>query len=102
MTMRDYFAAKAMQGFAADSNYGATLDVMAELSYRWADAMLRHLMREATGEERDPDSGLHHAAHAAWNALARLDLALRKASNVELTGSGRVYRPESSEQSERG
>lgn len=45
---------------------------------RYTDAMLRHLMREATGEERDPDSGLHHAAHAAWNALARLDLALRK------------------------
>lgn len=48
---------------------------------RYTDAMLRHLMREATGEERDPDTGLHHAAHAAWNALARLDLALRKASN---------------------
>ena len=40
MTMRDYFAAKAMQGFAADSNYGETLKVMAEWSYRWADAML--------------------------------------------------------------
>ena len=49
---------------------------------RYTDAMLRHLMREATGEERDPDTDLHHAAHAAWNALARLDLALRKASNV--------------------
>ncbi len=53
---------------------------------RYTDAMLRHLMREATGEERDPDTGLHHAAHAAWNALARLDLALRKASNASVTG----------------
>lgn len=49
---------------------------------RYTDAMLRHLMREATGEERDPDTGLHHAAHCCWNALARLDLALRKASNA--------------------
>lgn len=49
---------------------------------RYTDAMLRHLMREATGEERDPDTDLRHAAHAAWNALARLDLALRKASNA--------------------
>lgn len=40
MTLRDYFAAKAMQGFAADPNYGAKLSVMAECAYEWADAML--------------------------------------------------------------
>ena len=45
---------------------------------RYTDAMLRHLLREATGEELDPDTKLLHAAHAEWNALARLDLALRK------------------------
>lgn len=39
-TIRDYFAAKAMQGFAADPNYDATLEEMAEWSYKWADAML--------------------------------------------------------------
>lgn len=44
---------------------------------RYTDAMLRHLLREASGEQRDPESGQLHAAHAAWNALARLDLALR-------------------------
>jgi hypothetical protein len=49
---------------------------------RYTDAMLRHLLREATGEEHDPDTGLRHAAHAAWNALARLDLALRKAPST--------------------
>ena len=53
---------------------------------RYTDAMLRHLLREAAGEECDPDTGLHHAAHAAWNALARLDLALRKTHNTEVTG----------------
>lgn len=45
---------------------------------RYTDAMLRHLMKEAKGERDDPDTGLRHAAHAAWNALARLDLALRE------------------------
>jgi len=45
---------------------------------RYTDAMLRHLMREADGEMLDPDTKLHHAAHTAWNALARLDLMLRE------------------------
>lgn len=39
------------------------------------DAMFRHLL---AGEERDPESGLLHAAHAAWNALAILELKLRR------------------------
>lgn len=45
---------------------------------RYTDAMLRHLLREATGEEIDPDTGLHHAAQVCWNALARLELTLRR------------------------
>ncbi len=45
---------------------------------RYTDAMLRHFLAEAKGEERDQESGLLHAAHAAWNALARLDLMLRR------------------------
>lgn len=44
---------------------------------RYTDAMYRHLMREAAGEAVDFDTGLLHAAHAAWNALARLELAIR-------------------------
>lgn len=48
---------------------------------RYTDAMLRHLMREAAGENLDPDTQLKHSAHTAWNALARLDLALRKTEN---------------------
>ena len=43
---------------------------------RYTDALLRHLLKEATGELLDPDTGLHHAAHAAWNALARLELII--------------------------
>lgn len=44
---------------------------------RYTDALLRHLLAESRGEVRDPESNLPHAAHAAWNALARLDLLLR-------------------------
>lgn len=47
---------------------------------RYTDAMYRHLMKEASGEQRDEDTELLHAAHAAWNALARLDLMLRSCS----------------------
>jgi hypothetical protein len=45
---------------------------------RYTDAMYRHLLAEAAGESLDPDTKLRHAAHAAWNALARLDLMLRQ------------------------
>ncbi len=38
MTLRDYFAAKAMQGWAADS--GVTTAIGAKWAYEMADAML--------------------------------------------------------------
>lgn len=44
---------------------------------RYGDAMYRHLMSAAKGEEFDRESGLRHLAHAAWNALAVLELLLR-------------------------
>ena len=46
---------------------------------RYTDAMHRHFLQEATGESRDEESGLLHAAQGAWNALARLELMLRAA-----------------------
>lgn len=45
---------------------------------RYSDAMVRHLLKEGSGERLDPDSGLMHAAHTAWGALARLELMLRE------------------------
>lgn len=45
---------------------------------RYSDAMVRHLLKEGAGEDVDPDSGLLHAAHTAWGALARLELMLRE------------------------
>jgi hypothetical protein len=45
---------------------------------RYTAALLRHLMSENL-DPNDPETGKLHAAHAAWNALARLELMLRKA-----------------------
>ena len=43
MTLRDYFAAKAMQGFAAmdDVDGFSSVEEMAKMSYKWADAMMK-------------------------------------------------------------
>ena len=41
MTLRDYFAAKAMQGFMADSFLQAEVDEFAARAYEMADAMLK-------------------------------------------------------------
>ena len=42
MTLRDYFSAQAMQGLGSQlSIYSVTVDEVAELSYRQADAMLK-------------------------------------------------------------
>ena len=41
MTMRDYFAAKAMQGLlAADTDWTMPVETVAALAYEQADAML--------------------------------------------------------------
>lgn len=50
---------------------------------RYTDALWRHMLAEAQGQERDFDTRLLHAAHAAWNALARLDLILREIERTE-------------------
>ena len=48
---------------------------------RYANAMERHQLKEAMGEKYDPDTDFLHAAHTAWNALARLELMLRAKEN---------------------
>lgn len=45
---------------------------------RYEDAQLRHMLKTWCGEDRDPDSEIEHLGHEAWNALARLELALRE------------------------
>lgn len=41
MTLRDYFAAKAMQGMLSDSAFDSTEERIAYFAYRAADAMLK-------------------------------------------------------------
>jgi len=50
---------------------------------RYDDAKLRHWLKEKAGEPVDFDSQLQHAAHEAWNALARLDLMIREQEYVK-------------------
>ena len=49
---------------------------------RYYDAEWRHLLAERH-EPIDQDSGLLHAAHKAWNSLARLELILREQKEVK-------------------
>ena len=41
MTLRDYFAAKAMQADVSSENWGGSFDETAEFAYHMADAMLK-------------------------------------------------------------
>ena len=45
MTLRDYFAAKAMQGLLSNRNAEAAIDEFAVKAYRMADAMLKERMK---------------------------------------------------------
>ena len=51
---------------------------------RYGDALCRHLLAEAVQGDYDSGpggTGLRHASQVAWNALARLELILRKEEN---------------------
>lgn len=43
-------------------------------SSEYLDSGARHLAALARGDEYDPESGCHHAAHVVWNMLAYLTL----------------------------
>lgn len=86
---------RAMEAVAAVSQFGASKYAwngwrgVDDRLNRYSDAMVRHLTSEAKGENLDPDSGLPHRAHAAWNALATLEIILQEADKVNAwTGSG--------------
>ena len=44
---------------------------------RYTNAMMRHLLEEVDNPI-DSESGLHHAIHVAWNAIARLYFILQE------------------------
>jgi hypothetical protein len=45
---------------------------------RYSSAMWRHIFQFKEGQDYDAESGQLHLAHAAWNALAVLELYLRQ------------------------
>ena len=45
---------------------------------RYGDAEVRHICEAVINGPIDPDMNLLHAAHEAWDAMARLELVLRK------------------------
>lgn len=74
---------RALQAIAEVGTYGANkysdngwMEVPNGFD-RYTDAMYRHLLADATGDLVDDESGLFHIAHAAWNAMARLELMLK-------------------------
>jgi len=82
---------KAIAAVASVSGFGASKYAwsgwrgVSDGYNRYSDAMVRHLLAEAEGETVDPDSGLLHAAHAAWGALARLEILLNQKGTEDET-----------------
>lgn len=48
---------------------------------RYKAALFRHMVSYEKGETHDPESGLHHLAHMAWNALAMMYFALKDSNH---------------------
>ena len=75
---------RACESVASVSTFGATKytwkgwESVPNGFERYSDALVRHLAKEGTGEIQDQDSNLLHAAHVAWNSLARLELLLKE------------------------
>jgi hypothetical protein len=79
----------AIAGVSAVSLYGATKYAwkgwrgVPDGVNRYTDAMVRHLAAEAKGEVLDSESGLPHAWHIAWNALARAELLMKDHADLQ-------------------
>lgn len=74
---------RALLAVSAIGTYGAKKytrggwQTVPDARVRYTAAMIRHQLMEQR-ERNDPESNLTHAAHLAWNALARLELMLRE------------------------
>jgi hypothetical protein len=80
LMLRDF--SRALKGVARVTTYGAEkyspsgwLSVP-DAENRYRDALARHLLSESS-EPCDPESGIDHLLHAAWNILALCELRLR-------------------------
>ena len=83
--------ALALQAVGAVGTYGANKytdegwKAVPDANKRYTDAMLRHIFKEFSGEHLDQETGFLHAAHAAWNALARLEKIIEEGSSDDAT-----------------
>lgn len=74
---------RAIQGVATVSGFGAAKYAWGGWNHvpdaidRYSDALVRHIIAEGAGEVLDPESGLPHAHHIAWNTLAIAELKER-------------------------
>lgn len=64
--------------FGAQKYAAHSWPTVPDAAVRYHDAFHRHILAQAKGEITDPESGLPHAAHITWNALALLELELKK------------------------
>jgi hypothetical protein len=67
----------AILDVATVGGFGATKYALFNYTkgYKWSlsyNALQRHILAWAGGEDLDPESGLPHLAHAAWHCLALL------------------------------
>ena len=65
------------------------------LGMKWSrilGSLRRHITAFLCGEIYDPETGCHHMAHIAWNALALMSYQLRKTGTDDLHYSGRTYK----------
>ena len=79
---------KALLAVAEIATYGANKysphgwQKVSDPVERYSDAKARHMMQGYT-EKYDQESGLYHAAHEAWNALAVLEFLIRGEKDEE-------------------
>lgn len=77
----------ALEAIVAVGTYGANKytrrgwEIVPDAEQRYADAFWRHLLKSCY-EDIDPESGLSHKWHAAWNLLAILELEARQAHGL--------------------
>jgi hypothetical protein len=94
----DLFPFEALEEIARVYGFGAQkyADDNWRKGYSWrlsAGAMLRHIARWMLRETHDPESGLHHLAHAAWHCLTLI--------TFEREGLGTDDRPRTKHDTER-
>lgn len=71
---------EALMGIAEVATFGAnkyarsSWQTVPNAKQRYTDALVRHMLAKAKGEVNDPESGLPHSYHIAWNTLAIIQL----------------------------